>query len=109
MSDIISQDAVLSECNETELLQLAWKQKLGHLKRGIPREELVAIVSGQASPEPRHMSPTEQTRDILQGFIERNFEKLRSQLPGCDGKCKTFHCTEGKHAMCLYPNKGYLG
>lgn len=104
----IPEDDVLSDCNETELLALARRQGLGRLKRGIPLEELVDIVRGATRPRPEHVSETTQTRQMLQDFITKNWGQIRSQLPGCDGKCTTFSCTEGKHALCFFPNKALL-
>ncbi len=108
MSEGIQQDDVLKLCNESELLSLAWKQGLGHLRRGLPREELIGIVTGEVELRPEHISTTMETRRLLQNFISKNWGTLRSQLPGCDGKCVTFSCTEGKHALCLFPNKRLL-
>ena len=109
MSEVIEQDVQLASCNTTELLDIAWRQGLGHLKRNLPKEELIGIVTGAIELRPEHRSTTMQTRQLLEKFIEKNIEKLRSQLPGCNGKCVTFNCTEGKHALCLYPNKELLG
>lgn len=108
MSEGIQQDGVLELCNETELLDIAWRQGLGHLRRGLPRNELISIVRGEINPQPGHVSPTMETRQLLQNFIEKNWGQIRSQLPACNGKCVTFSCTEGKHALCLYPNKKLL-
>lgn len=108
MTELIPGDNLLLLCNETELLGIAWKQGLGHLRRGIPFEELVQIVAGGIQVRKDHLSETVETRSILQRFIDANWGKIRSQLPGCNGKCSTFSCTEGKHALCFYPNKALL-
>jgi hypothetical protein len=108
MSEDIQQDGVLTLCNETELLGLARQQGLGRLKRGIPIAELIDIVRGAVAVQPAHHSETILTRKMLQDFINKNWGRLRSQLPGCDGQCETFPCTEGKHALCLFPNKALL-
>lgn len=100
----MNEDAVLWKCNESELLQLARKQGLGFLRRGIPRDELVAIVGGYGNPRPEHYAGTAETRQILEKYISDNIERIRSQLPGCDGKCTTFNCSEGRHALCFAPN-----
>ncbi len=101
-------DNVLRLCNETELLKLATGQGLGRLRRGIPREELLDVIRGVIPVRPDHLSTTMETRKLLQAFIEKNWGVVRSQLPGCNGKCTTFPCTEGKHALCLFPNKRHL-
>lgn len=108
MSDIPQDSSVLPLCNETELLAMTRQQGLPRLKRGIPHDQLVAIVSGELEVGPEHISQTETTRGILEDFITKNWGQIRSQLPGCNGKCRTYQCTEGKHALCLFPNKGLL-
>lgn len=108
MSDIPQDLALLTLCNETELLGIIRRQGLPRLKRGIPLQELVAIASGEIVVMPQHLSETEVTRGILEDFITKNWGQVRSQLPGCNGKCRTFTCTEGKHALCLFPNKDLL-
>ncbi len=101
-------DEVLWTCNETELLSIARQQGLGRLRRGIPQQELVDIIRGIVEVRPDHISVTMTTRQLLENFIQSNWGQLQSQLPGCDGRCTTFPCTEGKHALCLFPNKAYL-
>lgn len=98
-------DSALLNCNETELLSMAVRQGLGHLKRGLPREMLLRIVRGEEDPLPEHIADTKHTRVLLEAFITKYWEKCRSQLPGCNGKCTTFPCSEGRHALCFEPNK----
>src|SRR4051812_40897577 len=101
-------DKTLEECNETELLWLARQQGLGHLRRGLDRQVLLAIVSGDTEPLPEHFAGTAYTRLKLQIFIEKNWGVVASQLPGCDGKCTTFPCSEGRHLMCFEPNRNVI-
>ncbi len=102
-------DSALMDCNETELLSLVSAQGLGRLRRGIPKDVLVKIVRGEEDPQPAHYAETSQTRKMLEDFIQRHWEKVRSQLPGCDGRCTTFPCSEGRHALCFSPNKDTMG
>jgi hypothetical protein len=99
-------DSILKNCNETELLSLARRQGLGILKRGIPPEELVGLVSGVLAMRPEYLSGTKETRAMLETYIFKNYSVTRSQLPGCTGKCSTFNCTDGRHAICFTPNAG---
>lgn len=108
MNEDIQQDSVLHLCSETELLALARRQGLGRLRMGIEKSELVELVRGAVPLRPDHLAQTTETRRVLQEFITKNWGQLRSQLPGCDGKCTTFPCTEGKHALCFFPNKALL-
>lgn len=101
-------DVTLTECNESELHWLARIQGLPFLRRDIPRDELIAIVSGEVKVEQRHLSGTNFTRERLEKFIQINIDRVRGQLPGCDGKCTKFPCTEGKHMTCFCPNEALL-
>src|SRR5437660_551060 len=92
MTEDIPQDDVLKRCSETELLALARRQGLGRLRRGIPKEELIDVVRGAIPLRQEHHSETMETRRLLEAFIAKNWGQLRSQLPGCDGKCTTFPC-----------------
>lgn len=98
-------DQVLFECNETELLTIARQAGLGRLRRGLLKEELVAIVSGYAHPRPDQLSGTGLTRQSLEATIKANIEVMRSQLPGCNGRCTTYHCSDSRHAVCFSPNE----
>lgn len=95
----------LQNCNETELLQMAREQGLGILKRGIHKDILIAVITKQQNVDPSMLSETVDTRKRLETLIQGNWEKIRSQLPGCDGKCTTYPCSEGRHAACFWPNK----
>lgn len=97
-------DEILYQCNETELLQLARRQGLPPLRRGIPKQELVEIVAG-GEPRPEHICSTGYTRSRLMQFINENWERVRSQLPDCPGQCVTHDCTDAKHAACHLDNQ----
>lgn len=98
----------LNECNETELISLAFKQGLGRLRLGLPRHVLIALVEGSLEVTRAHLSDTIESRKLLESFLARHWEKVRSQLPGCNGKCNTFNCSDGRHAMCFEPNKSQV-
>lgn len=99
-------DNVLQHCNETELLSLARRQGLGILRRGLPREELLGVVSGVLAMKPEYLAGTKETRAMLESYIFKNYSITRSQLPGCTGKCSTYNCSDGRHAICFSPNAG---
>ena len=98
-------DTRLKQCNESELLEMARRQGLGRLRRGLPHEVLEQIVSGSIVPQVSHLSGTTETRARLQKIIWDNIERTRSQLPGCTGKCTEYHCTEARHAGCFGVNE----
>ena len=109
---------MLSSCNETELLASAKRQGLGRLRRGMPREELISLIIGDIEIREVHLSASSNTRLMLAEFIHNpeefppspkyssNWGKIKSQLPGCNGVCHKFECTEGRHADC-YSNNEY--
>ena len=98
-------DEILKSCTETELLQIARQSGIGILRRGIDRDELIQIVSGEIEATRDHYSATNTSRRKLEQFIEKNWKILASQLPGCNGKCTTYPCSDAQHSSCLLPNK----
>jgi hypothetical protein len=104
---MIEGDEVLFDCNETELLWMTRVQGLPILRRGIPKEELVAIVAGKA-PNESHLAWTNTTRGKLEDLIQANISRLSSALPGCTGMCRTYLCTEEKHMSCFLPHQHLL-
>lgn len=98
-------DVVLLTCNETELLKIAREQGLGILKQGLPKELLISFVTGEVEPGPEHKADVEYTRAKLEIFIADNWGRVRSQLPGCNGKCRTYPCSDTRHMQCFTPNK----
>jgi hypothetical protein len=101
-------DELLLECNESELLWLARVQGLQILKRGLPHHELVAIVVGDLKVTEQHLAGTNYTRGRLEDWISANFDRVRGHLPGCNGKCRSFMCTEAKHLGCFIPTEPLL-
>ena len=101
-------DELLNDCNDSELHWMARKQGLPILRRDIPHEELVAIVCGAIPIQDRHLAGTNFTRERLENFLQANIDRVRGQLPGCNGMCRSFLCTEGKHMSCALPNEALL-
>lgn len=101
-------DSMLLACNETELLWMARQQGIGFLKRGLAKDLLVAIITGREEPKPEHFSQSSYTRKKLEQYLQTNIARYRNQLPGCDGFCTTFPCSEGRHGMCFAPNNGVV-
>lgn len=111
---------LLESCNESELIESARKQGLGRVRRGIAKEELIAIVIGDIPVRQSHLAGTTQSRLMLAEFIhnpsafppnpryDKNWELIRSQLPGCNGICHTYNCSEGRHADCYSSNEQHV-
>lgn len=98
-------DEALLTCNKTELLCIARTQGLPPLRKNLPIETLARIVAGDLNVKPEHIAGTGYTRQMLETYIQSNFSVIRSQLPGCNGRCTTYPCSEGRHALCFAPNR----
>jgi hypothetical protein len=98
-------DEILWQCNESELVGMARKQGLPLLRRGLPQADLISIVSGMREPREDELAGTIHSRVSLQLFINQNWGRVSSQLPGCNGQCTTYPCSEGRHVACFYPNE----
>lgn len=101
-------DEILWQCSETELMGLARRQGLPLLRRSLPVADLVAIVSGERLPREDEISGTIHTRKALQIFINKNWGRVSSQLPGCNGQCTTYPCSEARHMACFAPNESVV-
>lgn len=101
-------DSILQQSSEGELLNLAKLQGLGRLRVGLPRETLIAVVTGREDLKDEYLADTRFSRARLEKFIQNNWAALRSQLPGCNGKCQTWNCSEARHLMCYVPNADNL-
>jgi len=110
-------DELLEHCNETELQWIAKRQGLSRLRRGIPHAELVAIVKGELPVMEQHLSSSNKTRKTLAVYIHNpavyapdpkyqgHWERVMSQLPGCNGLCDRFDCSDLRHYDCVAPNE----
>ena len=89
--------------NTTELLSIIRRQMGVVVKRSVPRERLIQIIEDGTPPNPEECSGTNQTRRVLQTFLEQNWARLNSQLP-CRGpnmgRCTVYQCPEGRHLDC---------
>lgn len=107
-------DVVLETLNVTELLQILSKQSNGghRLKVTVPKERLVHLINTGEVPTQEEVSPTAETRRMLEYWI-RNvaWNGINSQLP-CEGenrgKCVTYPCSEGRHLACFLGAKKHL-
>lgn len=86
----------LEDLNISELLECARLQGLGVLSRGIPRDRLLRIVSGEEEPTKSDLCGSLVIRKRTEKFIS-NYHS-RATLPvsvggkPCNGKCSSFGC-----------------
>jgi hypothetical protein len=76
------------ELNRTELQELCREVDGKNVHRDGPRSELEATLDGEEGEE----CPLSAHRQEMQDHIRRNFRRLRTQLPGCNGKCVSYGC-----------------
>jgi hypothetical protein len=105
---MIEGDELLYDCNDSELHWMARKQGLPILRFSIPHEEMVAIVCGAMPIQEHHLAHSNHSRWLLESFIQKNIDRVRGQLPGCNGMCQSFLCSEGKHMSCYIPSEPLL-
>jgi hypothetical protein len=79
----------LDNVNLTELIELARKTGSGNPGRTLGREGLYEILDGAAATD-----PLEEKRALMEKHIAQNWRRLRTQLPGCNGKCTRFGCPD---------------
>lgn len=82
-------ESPLEGMNTTELVQLAREAGLGNLPRD--RDVLIRALIEDVADE---TCPLEEKRVALQRHIARDYARLRTQLPGCNGKCVSFGCPD---------------
>lgn len=81
----------LDGANRTELVGFGVAAGLGHLSRTQPRTDLTAVLDGDASGT---ACPLTRKRVMMERHIGSNWSRLRTQLPGCNGKCTSFGCPD---------------
>lgn len=77
--------------NLTELIELCREAGHGNFGKHTSREELYTALEEDILPED---CPLDQKRELMQVHIKKNYRRLRTQLPGCTGKCVTFGCPD---------------
>jgi len=80
-----------AELNRTELQSILRDLDQGNAYREAPRSQLEAALDGTgATPE----CPLDPHRAEMEKHIQKNYRRLRTQLPGCDGRCTSFGCPD---------------
>jgi len=77
------------ELNRTELQGLCREIDNKNVHREAPRTSLTDALDGVGSTPD---CPIDPHRLEMENHIRRNYRRLRTQLPGCDGKCTTYGC-----------------
>ena len=77
--------------NRTELQELCRELDGVNVHRDGPRAGLEDEIDGVGKAKECPLSPQRQE---MQDHIRRNYRSLRTQLPGCNGKCVTYGCPD---------------
>ena len=83
--------------NKTELIELCRKMGLGNVSREMTVHDLCQVLDEEKDPT---SCPLEKRREIMEEHIEKNFRSLRTQLPGCTGKCVSYGCPDAIVIRC---------
>ena len=81
----------LDEVNLSELIELCRKAGLGNVGRNTPREDIYEALEFDSEVAP---CPLEEKRERMDAHIQKNYRRLRTQLPGCNGKCVSYGCPD---------------
>lgn len=87
----------LDRLNLTELLELCRSAGVGNVGRATPRDEIYRMLDGETDAH----CPLESKRVLMERHIKKHFNSLRTQLPGCNGKCTSFGCPDAIVQRCF--------
>jgi|SaaInlStandDraft_5_1057022.scaffolds.fasta_scaffold00033_22 hypothetical protein len=79
------------EINKSELIDIAREEGLGNLSRGSSSAAVLDALEGGEVPENCRL---DEHRETMERHIKRNWRRIRTQLPTCDGTCVTFGCPD---------------
>lgn len=82
----------MKDVNKSELIALARMEGLPNLSRAATIDEIVDVLMDDESSH--GLCPLEKHRETMEEHIHKNFRRLRTQLPGCNGKCVSFGCPD---------------
>lgn len=77
------------EINRTEMQSILRKVEEVNCFREAPRSALADAIDGW---EEAPLCPLEGHRQEMEGHIQKNYRRLRTQLPGCNGRCTSYGC-----------------
>jgi hypothetical protein len=87
------------EMNRTELIELLREDGLGNVSRANKMDLLEIALDTDVDLE---QCPLEERRASMQRHIKRNWRRIRTQLPRCNGKCETFGCPDAIVIGCWF-------
>jgi hypothetical protein len=82
----------LDSVNITELIQMCRDSGMGNFGRTASRAELCDALENNEPPASE--DPLEERRVLMEQHIKKNYRRLRTQLPGCTGKCVSYGCPD---------------
>lgn len=79
------------DLNKTELISILREEGFGNKSRENGIDRLTSVLHGEGEARD---CPLEPRRAAMQKHIQRNWTRIRTQLPHCNGKCLTFGCPD---------------
>jgi len=79
---------VLVTGNQSEWRLYAWEQTGVSTHEAVPVEEIQSAMGGEPAA-PNELDPV---RRKIEDTIKANWERIRTQLPSCQGDCTTRRC-----------------
>lgn len=86
--------------NKTELLSLIKEDHKVDISSTTSIDDLVSILEDIDDFEGFKWCPLTPIKEQMEAYIQKHIRKMRTQLPGCNGKCTTFGCPEGVVLNC---------
>jgi hypothetical protein len=93
------------ELNKTEIQELLRDLNGMNAYREAPPAQLEDALDGLGEAPP---CPLEPQREAMEAHIKEYYRRLRTQLPGCDGRCTSFGCPNLIVVRCWESLKGHI-
>ena len=96
--------------NSTELVELIKEDEFFDIRQTAGTEKLASILENGLTPEDEDelYCPIFKWRMDMEAYIQKNMRRLRTQLPGCTGKCTEYGCPRGIVTNCYIKMKPLL-
>ena len=85
--------------NKSEMCMLVKEYEDSDISREIDTETLINVLKEKDSPYD-YRCPLSDIKYEMERYIQNNIIRLKSQLPGCNGKCTTYGCPDGVVTNC---------
>lgn len=94
-----------ADLNKTEVQELIRELVGVNAHREASPSALLESLDGVEDPPP---CPLDPQREAMEAHIQQYYRRLRTQLPGCNGKCTSFGCPNLIVVRCWESLKGHI-